>query len=407
MTATCEKGADRTMKKLTKHLLRCLLLLLLALLLALPIASQAGWGDFGGDSDFGDSDWDFDWGSDWDFDWGSNSNHNRNNDRNTNKRTSTPVPLPQATPVILQVMSQEEIEDSLEASADRTIRNAVDSLAVFLDPDYTLPPTPTPSPEPTAYVRPSSPSRTSSSVPNANTLSLIGFVIVSILLVPSILRRRSGGKGAASAGAAKRQPAGASPTSGAQMNTMNNFCAQNPDFDEAAFCSELSTLYQSMQRCWTARDITPLQSALSPQYYAQTQAQIQSKIDNHQTNYVENVKVVNVTPRGWIHKADGDHLIVEFQGSFVEYTLHDKTGELLAGSRTLVRLLTYEWDVRRTPGMTGHVGQAQNNVTCPSCASVTSINETGRCHHCGRVLHADKFNWEICGMKGISQRTLR
>ena len=89
-----------------------------------------------------------------------------------------------------------------------------------------------------------------------------------------------------------------------------------------------------------------------------------------------------------------------------DYTLSDRDGQLLSGSRTAEKFMTYEWTLTRTSGLTTQEEQAMTTITCPHCGAPVNVNESAKCPYCGSVLTVKKHDFAISQIKGISQRTV-
>lgn len=199
--------------------------------------------------------------------------------------------------------------------------------------------------------------------------------------------------------------AGATPTSSSSLNTINSYLKEDPAFDQAAFEEKLSNLYVQMQNCWTAKDIEPLRNCFTDAYFTQMDRQLDHYRQHGQTNEVENIAVLDVRLLGWKRESGEDHIIAALKTRITDYVIDDESGNVVKGSRTAEKFMTYEWDLCRTSGKVTGTSNGVSRVVCPSCGAPVDINVSARCEYCGTVLKSDDFDWAICRIRGISQRT--
>lgn len=237
-------------------------------------------------------------------------------------------------------------------------------------------------------------------------MSLMLIVIVWIVIIAVILMIQKNKKGLGDTTANQQPVKGPTlRTSDSELQPISNYSQLDPKFDANKLSEKIGNWYVQMQTAWTKKDITQLRPYFSDALYAQMEAQVQKYVQNHQTNYVEDVSVMGVKLRGYRQTGDVDEIIAEVTARIKDYTVDDKTGEVVKGSKTAEKFITYEYSLTRTKGETTEEQEALTTITCPHCAASVNINESAKCPYCGSVLTVAKHGWVISGMKGISQQT--
>ena len=183
-----------------------------------------------------------------------------------------------------------------------------------------------------------------------------------------------------------------------------SFKNAHPDFDTAGFTGSLLEFFPVMQKAWSENNIDALRPYLSKEYFYQTRTQLQSKIDNGIHDQVlspvgELAEITEISANN-----NYEYATVRFVGSYYMNTVNKK-GNVVSGDISKKRIMTYDWELRRTPGMKGAFGEAENDVRCYGCRHENRINAFGVCEQCGCTLNAGNYNWILVGMKGISQRS--
>ncbi|MBR0444497.1 MAG: TIM44-like domain-containing protein, partial [Clostridia bacterium] len=149
----------------------------------------------------------------------------------------------------------------------------------------------------------------------------------------------------------------------------------------------------------------PLRPYFTDAYFAQMQRQLNALKDSGRTNYVERISVLGVMLRGWMQQEDNDHIIAIVSSRIIDYTLDDRTGALVSGSRTREKFMTYEMDLCRKTGMKSGTHSGLHTINCPNCGAPLDINTTAKCPYCDSIVTVKEHDWAICGIKGLSQRT--
>jgi hypothetical protein len=224
------------------------------------------------------------------------------------------------------------------------------------------------------------------------TIAVIGGIVV-IIMKP--WKKKNGGK---------TVMPGGQRTDASKLRLMTEYKKLDPNFDEGAFCEKLSNLYVQMQNCWSDRDITPVRPYFTDAYWSQMDRQLQAMRKQGRIDHTERIAVLSVTPRGFFQSGDEDHMIVELCTRIVSYTT-DTSGNVLSGSKTAEKFMTYEWNLSRPSGTVTAAGDGMKTVNCPNCGAPVSINQSAKCPYCDAVITLDDHDWAICTIKGISQRT--
>ena len=201
------------------------------------------------------------------------------------------------------------------------------------------------------------------------------------------------------------------------LHPMREYTALDPSFDEEKFKTLLSNVYVQMQQQWTKKDFESLRPYFTDSLYAQFDRQLDAYRKGNRTNYIDRIAVLSVNLAGFYQTGSGkstadgraaageDVIIAQIRSRIVDYTLDDATGELLSGSKTAEKFMTYEWTLTRTSGLTSRKEGEFTTVNCPNCGAPVNINESAKCPYCGSVLHLREHDFVISGIKGIAQKT--
>ena len=190
-----------------------------------------------------------------------------------------------------------------------------------------------------------------------------------------------------------------------KLKPMTEYQQLDENFDETELTSKLSNLYVQMQDCWQKKDISPIRPYCTDAFFTQMDNQLQRKKQQGQTNYIERIAVLSVNFRGWCQEGGNDVLVARLNTRIVDYTLDDKTGNLVSGSKDKEKFMVYEWDLVRTTGTKTEKDKPMQTVNCPNCGAPVEINASAKCPYCGSVITLEEHGFALNAIRAISQET--
>ena len=225
--------------------------------------------------------------------------------------------------------------------------------------------------------------------------------VIVIIIVVAIAFANTGSK-------KKKKAAGGVSWSAAanrKLKPMTEYQQLDENFDETELTSKLSNLYVQMQDCWQKKDISPIRPYCTDAFFTQMDNQLQRKKQQGQTNYIERIAVLSVNFRGWCQEGGNDVLVARLNTRIVDYTLDDKTGNLVSGSKDKEKFMVYEWDLVRPTGTKTEKDKPMQTVNCPNCGAPVEINASAKCPYCGSVITLEEHGFALNAIRAISQET--
>ncbi len=232
-----------------------------------------------------------------------------------------------------------------------------------------------------------------------------GGFLVWVILIAFVLIYLSRAKARPASAPHAGVQAGAQRTPDSKLTPMSAYERLDPNFSAADLQEKLANVYVQMQNGCTDRNIESLRPYFTDALYQQFDRQIKSLLANRQINHVDRIAVLDVNLRGFFQEGGDDHLVAELKTRITDYTVKEDTGELVSGSKTAEKFMTYEWDLSRP---TGTLTEAAGEITerhCPNCGAPLSVNESAKCPFCDSVITFHDHDWTIYAVKGIAQRT--
>lgn len=229
-------------------------------------------------------------------------------------------------------------------------------------------------------------------------------IIITILVIGAVVFFMARGYSKATKA---NQPAGANPTAQADLKPLDDLLQEDSAFKEEDLRMKISNLYVQMQNAWTAKDFTPMQHYFTDELYTQFDRQLDALRENHQTNRVDNIAVLGVELRGWYEAEDNQCVVANVRTRITDYVVDDASGNVVSGSDTAEKFMTYEYTLIRTRGTLTHVQTDETEATlCPNCGAPIDINQTAKCSYCGSIVKAKDFDWVTSSIKGLSQQSV-
>jgi predicted lipid-binding transport protein (Tim44 family) len=105
-------------------------------------------------------------------------------------------------------------------------------------------------------------------------------------------------------------------------------------FDPARFGDTASDIFFRVQAAWMARDISQASTSLTPEMADMLQKDCDRLRGQGRINRLENIAVRSVTVTEAWQESGQDYVTVHFLASLLDYTVDERSGQVVEGSRT-------------------------------------------------------------------------
>jgi predicted lipid-binding transport protein (Tim44 family) len=137
----------------------------------------------------------------------------------------------------------------------------------------------------------------------------------------------------------------------------------DPGFEAERFRETCTDLFFKVQAAWANRDLGPVRAVLTPQMYAQLDADVMQLKNERKINHLENIAVRSVELTEAWQEQGQDYVTVRFLANLLDYTVDETTAQVVDGSRTDPVKFEEYWTVTRPVG--------------PNPWQLTAINQAG------------------------------
>lgn len=250
--------------------------------------------------------------------------------------------------------------------------------------------------------------------PGLSILGTVADIVVELIILTLIIfvmaaikrKKQNGGFAPADAQHDRAGYAG-NDQSRVKLKPISAYSQIDPAFDQEKLKTKLSNLYVQMQHAWTAGNLDSLRPYFTDSFWSQMDNQLQALKQSGRTNYVDNIAVMAVDLLGYTQNDHDDIVAARISTRITDYTLDDRTGNLVSGSKDREKFMVYEYTLTRTKGMTSDKEEEMTVLNCPNCGAPLKINASAQCPYCGSVITVENHGFVISQIRALSQRTGR
>jgi predicted lipid-binding transport protein (Tim44 family) len=105
-------------------------------------------------------------------------------------------------------------------------------------------------------------------------------------------------------------------------------------FEPRRFTDTASDLFFRVQGAWMGRDMNPVRELLTPEIYETMQKDGERMRAQHHVDRMENIAVRSIEITEAWQESGSDYLTVRFLASMLDYTVDERTNDVIKGSRT-------------------------------------------------------------------------
>lgn len=168
--------------------------------------------------------------------------------------------------------------------------------------------------------------------------------------------------------------------------------AEDPALTQDSLQARLFLLYEELNKAWIALDLTPARPYVSDGMFDYLQYWITAYKQQGLRNKLENMRITQWTVCKVIRDKHYDSLTLRVWGKGRDYTVDDRTGKVVGGSKRNDRAYTEYWTLIRNSKT---CGPASGKKECPKCGAEMKINMAGACEFCGAHLTSGEFDFVL------------
>jgi uncharacterized membrane protein YebE (DUF533 family) len=179
--------------------------------------------------------------------------------------------------------------------------------------------------------------------------------------------------------------------------------ANDPTFDEMAFCKRVAIAFFKIQDAWCAQTLKDVQLFISDGVAERYSLQFAEQRDENYRNQMESIGIDDLQ----IVDLDSSGIFDEISVKIRAHAVHSRQSlddaRPFSGS-TLVEPFVEIWSFLRLRGaVTDRAKPGLIEGHCPNCGVAVTINQTAQCPRCHSLLRNGQFDWVLCEVTQLSQ----
>jgi predicted lipid-binding transport protein (Tim44 family) len=115
---------------------------------------------------------------------------------------------------------------------------------------------------------------------------------------------------------------------------LGHISQMDASFDPRRFRDTASDLFFRVQGAWMGRDMTPVRDLLAPEIYESMQKDCERMRAERHVDRMENIAVRSAEISEAWQESGRDYITVHFLASMLDYTVDERTNEVIKGSRS-------------------------------------------------------------------------
>jgi predicted lipid-binding transport protein (Tim44 family) len=129
-----------------------------------------------------------------------------------------------------------------------------------------------------------------------------------------------------------------------------NIRQMDPGFDPVVFAQRVRAEFTNVQSVLAVRDVNILRDRLTPEMAAVLSAQCDALKASGRTNFVQRIDIERADVSEAWQESGQDFVTVYFAGSMIDFTVDDRTGAVVEGSKTDPQKIEEFWTFSRSVG---------------------------------------------------------
>jgi predicted lipid-binding transport protein (Tim44 family) len=167
---------------------------------------------------------------------------------------------------------------------------------------------------------------------------------------------------------------------------------KDPAFAWEGFVARVRLVFSELQVAWSERAWKRARPFVSDALFQTQLYWMDAYASQGLKNVIEEPEVVEVQMAKVTCDAWFDAVTVRVYATSLDYTVSEKDGNVVTGSKQRHRRYTEYWTLIRGSSRTG---AARATPECPNCGAPLDVNMAGTCRHCSAKVTAGEFDWVL------------
>jgi hypothetical protein len=167
----------------------------------------------------------------------------------------------------------------------------------------------------------------------------------------------------------------------------------NPTFTWGDFMTRAKLIFNELQAAWATLDWERARPHETDSIFQMHQYWIEAYKRQHLRNALDNCEITRMQPVKIMRDAFYDAITLRIAAQGNDYTVDERTGKVVTGSKTKTRTWTEYWTFVRYRN--AGASKARAGLNCPNCGAPLKVNSTGICEYCHGKITSGEFDWVL------------
>jgi predicted lipid-binding transport protein (Tim44 family) len=132
----------------------------------------------------------------------------------------------------------------------------------------------------------------------------------------------------------RKEGSGGGIFAGSNKSDLSAIKTSGPSFDETGFNDNVLDMFFKIQAAWMNRNLSSVKSLLTDEMRNTFQSDIDSLLSSNKINRLENIAVRSVEITESWQESEQDYITALIYANILDYTVDEKSGEVVGGSKT-------------------------------------------------------------------------
>lgn len=168
--------------------------------------------------------------------------------------------------------------------------------------------------------------------------------------------------------------------------------AEDPALTQDSIQARIFLIFEQLNKSWQELDLAEARPYVSDGMFDYLQYWVTAYKQQGLRNKLDDMKITQWTVCKVISDKYYDAITCRVWAKGKDYTVNDKTGKVVGGSKSMNRPYTEYWTLIRNAETRG---EASGKKECPACGADMKINMAGSCEYCGAHLTSGEFDFVL------------
>jgi hypothetical protein len=168
--------------------------------------------------------------------------------------------------------------------------------------------------------------------------------------------------------------------------------ATDPAVDQHELNARIELVFKELGDAWSKNDLTPVRGLVSDGLYDYLDYWVTAYRQQGLRNLMRDTRITRTELAKVVHDRWYDAVTMRIWAIGLDYVIHEKTGQVVRGSKRRPRPYSEYWTLIRS---SGRRGATVTKRACGNCGAPLEVTMAGSCSYCGAHVTSGEFDWVL------------